>query len=188
MKKRGVTLLEIMIVLVILSSMIVVSAPKMKGFHQNNELIGASRDIATLCRYARAQAILTEKKVDVKFDLAEDKYWLDLKPEEFEIRSQGRASLRNERQNPLEEEKVLPKFVNFVEIASDAPDFKVKNNIVRIIYYPDGSATSAYIILQNSKEKKMTIEIPRATGFPEVYNGFPEGVEQILKDMKMNTE
>lgn len=186
--KKGITFIELMIVLVILSTMVVLSAPKMKGFHQNNELNSAARSIASLCRFARAQAVLTETKVEIRFDVEEDKYWLVLTPEDSLDNQVSSWQNKNELKNPLEEVKELPKFVIFEEIASDAEDFKVKNNIVRVIYYPNGSATNAYIVLKNSRDKMLTIEIPRATGYPEVYKGLPTDVQDRINEIQYSNE
>lgn len=183
-KKRGVTFLELMVVLTILSALILIAAPRLKGFHQGSQLSTSAREIASICRYARAQAILTEQKCEVRFDIDNDQFWLKLQSEDEIEKTKKKSSKNDELQNPLEEVKTLERGVVFKEIASDAMDFKVKNSLVRVIYYPNGSASSAYIVLENEREKILTIEIPTATGYPEVYDGVPTDINDRINDMK----
>ena len=181
---RGITFLELMVVLIVLGTLLAVSAPRMKGFHQRNELTTAAREIAAMCRFARGQAILTENPAEIQFDIETDQFWLVLNPDETDPKYSRRWKSKSEKQNPMEEVKNLPRYVRFEEIASDAPLIKKGPSLIRIIYYPNGSATSGYIVLKNIRGNILTIEIPSATGYPEVYSGLPSDIQSRIKQMK----
>ncbi len=174
---RGITLLELMVVIMILAIMTVFVVPNMRGLRERNKLVSASRQIVSLIRYARTEAITGERETEIRFDVEGGRYRLDLN--RYIPSSNGSWSRSEKKRSEFEHIRHLPHFVYFKEVATDAdPDSRGK--IGRVVFYPDGSATGATIVLENRPPRKkgktryMTIEVPPATALPEVYNKTPE--------------
>ncbi len=165
----GMTLIETMIVVVILSTLLIFAVPNMRGLHERNKLITASRQIAGLIRYARAEAITGEREIELNIDIANHEYNLDLKKYARVLGSGDRKAQKPER---IEETHELPQFVFFKKVETeDDPDGREKETT--LTFYPDGSATGARIILENITPRSktpsfMSVEISRATALPDV--------------------
>jgi type IV fimbrial biogenesis protein FimU len=175
-RRTGVTLLEILIVISILCVLLAISIPSMKVVHQRNQLHISAREVVALLKYARGEAVLGEKEVEVRFDVPGDRYRLDL-------RESGEGEYVRERDRVLkssERIRHLPRTVHFLEITSEA-EADEKAGIARIIFYPNGSATAATIILGNDRKRNMTIEVAGATGLTRAYNGLPQVEEETQK-------
>lgn len=181
----GFTLIEAMIVVVILSTLLVFAVPNMRGLHERNKLIAASREIAGLIRYARAEAITGEREIEFKIDISNREYNLDLKKYSRVLGSGDRKAQKPEM---IEQVHELPQFVFFKKVETeDDPEGREKTST--LTFYPDGSATGALIILENrtprsKKSSFMSIEVSRATALPDVRKlsandmGLPTGEEE----------
>ena len=165
----GFTLIEVMIVVVILSTLLVFAIPNMRGLHEQNKLNSAAREIAGLVRYARAEAITGEREIELKIDIANRKFNLDLKKYSRVLGSGDRKAQKPEMIEKIHE---LPQFVFFNKVETeDDPEGREKTS--SLTFYPDGSATGALIILENktprSKQSSfMSIEVSHATALPDV--------------------
>lgn len=167
--RAGVTLLEILIVISILSILLAFSIPSMKGLHRRNQLHTSAHEIAALLRYARGEAVLGEKQVEVRFDVPGDRYRLDLR----EMDKNTRRRERRQARRTVEKIRHLPVTIHFVEITTEA-EVDEKSGIARIVFYPNGSASVATVVLESERGRAMTIEVAGATGLPKAYEGLPE--------------
>ena len=172
--QSGMTFLEVMTVVIITAVMTVFTIPNLKGPHEFNKMRASAREIISLMRYARSMAVLHEVEVAMEFDVEENNYRLDLdqvgkKMERRERRKMDKAEETNWR--------ALQKNVNFLAVASwDAP---AEKGIARIVFYPDGSASDATIVLENEMKQHMSVELNRATALAEVTKGLPEDWDEI---------
>ncbi len=66
--KKGYTLLEVMMVVVIVGILAAVAVPNMSGWQARRELNSASRDIASMLQQARSEAVRRNMVVWVEFD------------------------------------------------------------------------------------------------------------------------
>jgi type II secretion system protein H len=181
-EQAGITLLEILVVITIFAVLLVISVPSMKGFHQRNQLRTSAREIVALLKYAKGEAVLGEKEVEVRFDVPGDRYRLDL----LETEESARWRDRKQARKAAERIRYLPFTVHFLEITTQA-EADEKAGIARILFYPNGSATAATIILESERRKTMTIEVAGATGLSNAYNGLPE-VEEVTEETDGETD
>lgn len=75
-RARGFTLLELTVVLFILMLATVLVAPAFSRSFGQTQLKAAARDIAAVCRLARAQAIANQYILEVVVDRQTNRYWL----------------------------------------------------------------------------------------------------------------
>ncbi len=168
-EQTGITLLEILVVMMILAVMLVFSIPSMKGFHQRNQLHTSAREVVALLKYARGEAVLGEKQVEVRFDVPGDRYRVDLHAQDENTRRRDREQTRK----TVEKIRYLPLTIHFLEITTQA-EADEKSGIARILFYQNGSATAATIVMESERGRTMTIEVPGATGLSKAYDGLPE--------------
>jgi type II secretion system protein H len=161
-RSRAVTFLELMIVLVILGIVLAVSLPSLKTTYQRGQLSSAAREIVALLRVARAEAIFREHPIEVRFDLAGDRYRLDL----LEPDTDKHHRYNEPRISEIEQIRYLPRDVSFAEISTEA-EATDKPNVAKVVFFPNGSATGASIILENVRGRKMKIELAHATALTE---------------------
>ena len=169
---RGLTFLEIIMVITILSLLFFLATPRFKGTFLKNQLRTTTRDLATLMRLARSEAIYAGNPAFLKINVNEAWYELTLpKQENDEDKDSYRG--RHKRRNEFEERRYLPLEVEFEEVSTDmAPDPDNKS-VARVIFFSNGTASGATIVLENKKGKAMTIDVAPSTGFTRVYDGSP---------------
>jgi type II secretion system protein H len=74
--KDGFTLLELILVMVIISTVLAMAAPSLRGFFSSRKIHDAAANILTLIRYARTQAITEGQTYRLNFDYEKSVYWL----------------------------------------------------------------------------------------------------------------
>lgn len=170
---RAVSFMEIMIVLVILGIMIAVTIPSMKGFYQKNQISAAARELAQVARYARQQAILRNATTEIRLDIDENRYRLELEPESTN-RRRSRSS-RRDRSQPMERVRYLDakREEIFFKLVESTTDPFGRDNVAKIRFFKNGAASPSTIVIARDS-RQMTIEIAGATGAIRVYEGPPE--------------
>jgi len=190
--QQGITLLELTIVIIILSAMMLVSIPNMRGVHERNKMITATRQLVGLLRYARAEAVTSEHETEIRIDREKGRYRLDLnKYKYYQIRGSG--DILSKRMEQIEQIQDLPRFLRFKKVVTES-DPNGQGNISRIVFFPDGSATWANITLENrpkrkeDKAREITIEVPHATGLPHVLKSDTVKTDQIIREQKREND
>ena len=170
---RGVTFLEIMVVLVVLGVLAAVTAPNFTGSHERNKLKAATRELALLAKYARQQAVLRNTRTEIYVDVQEHKYWLDLTPPDMPRRIR---SSRRDRRGNMEADHFLDKRQGRIQFlsATSAADEELEPDVSRIQFHRNGSASAATVVIVDQKERQMTVEITGSTGGVRAYKGEPK--------------
>ncbi|MEK7996541.1 MAG: GspH/FimT family pseudopilin [Planctomycetota bacterium] len=75
-KKRGFTLLELILVMLILSTVLAMAAPSLRGFFGSRKTHDEAAQILALTQFARSQAISEGIIYRLNFDTRERTYWL----------------------------------------------------------------------------------------------------------------
>ena len=75
-KKRGFTLLELILVMLILSTVLAMAAPSLRGFFGSRKTHDEAAQILALTQLARSQAISEGIIYRLNFDTRERTYWL----------------------------------------------------------------------------------------------------------------
>ena len=77
----GFTLLELILVMVIISTVLSMAAPSLRGFFSSRKSHDAASNILSLIRYARSQAITEGRVYRINFNPDEGIYWLTVNEE-----------------------------------------------------------------------------------------------------------
>jgi general secretion pathway protein H len=83
-RSRGLTLLEILVVLALMAVIAAVAVPMFTGV-SNTELRGAAREIAAGLRYARSEALAGKRETVVVYDLERRVFRVDRDPREHSL-------------------------------------------------------------------------------------------------------
>jgi general secretion pathway protein H len=121
---RGVSLLELMVVIVLIATATAMAAAVMTAGLPGQQLRGAAREIAAQMRYTRAQAIVSGQSQLFTVD-ANTREW----------------------QAPNHRHGTLPKIVGIV--ATSARNEQPADGIAAYRFFPDGSATGGRLLLQH---------------------------------------
>ncbi|MBI1785409.1 GspH/FimT family pseudopilin [Candidatus Sumerlaeota bacterium] len=178
--RRGFTFLELIIVICILGILAMLTIPKMGNVFRHGQLEAGTRELAATLRYARNAAILRSDGCEVRFDPKEGQY--QLLPVHLDLEGQPAEDRRTRRRRDdkdkfdLNEEATqihsLPSTTFFNLVHSTAPVTEDRR-LPRVIFYPDGSASTAYIGVQNSENRALAVEIYRTTGLASIHAGVP---------------
>jgi prepilin-type N-terminal cleavage/methylation domain-containing protein len=195
--RRGVTLLEMLLVLVLLGLMMGVAIPKMAGAGHVTKLRGAARDVAGLLRHARATAVFGEIEVDVRFSPEEGLYTLNYDPVEVELVVRDRRGSRSRssrdggidrrtedlirrqaakwlrvRSLPTDRRGDLEVMFDTVETEMEVESTRDRHTALPAIkFYPDGTASAGRIILRSRAGLLMSVDVLTATGAVTVTEG-----------------
>ncbi len=137
---RGITLIELLIILGVIAALVLISLPVYRSFQPTLQLGGAARELVTDLRYIQQLAVTEQSEHCLKFFPAENKYQL----------------LRCEATDYLEE-KILPEEISTTTISEFTND--------EIRYNPYGAVKeSGSITLENTDNKIKNILV-KPSGF-----------------------
>jgi len=125
-RAKGVTLLELLVVITIVGLLIAVAPPVLTGAFPRIEHENAAREIAAALREVRTRSIAHNRTGDLYIDVETRQYWTSESP----------------RQSALPDDLVLTLY----GAASLAPG----ETIGGIRFYPDGSSTGGRIVLSRT--------------------------------------
>ena len=143
MKKTGVTLIELIIVMAIIAIGATFLVPAIGSWIPNYRLKGAVRDIVSILRVAQMKAVSTNMEYRVKFNQSKGNYIL-------QYRTTAGGSWINDG-----EEKKLPTGIQIADLEPD--DFEAQFN-------PNSTSSAGSIVLRNTKSIQKRITISSSTG------------------------
>ena len=177
-RRRGFTFIEITLVITIMAVLAAIALPRMKGTMKQAQLKRTAREVVGMLRYARNVAVLRELPCEVRFDLEGGVYQLVLLDDDME-----RVGERARRRNRRDERDVFTQGEDvgglrrlddvFIPALYSAATLTEDTDNPRVIYYPDGSATPATIVLQDDTNQALHVVIYRTTGMARVQKGSP---------------
>ena len=136
---RGVTLLELLIVLSIMAILAAIVVPTFGGGVSSGELKGATREIAAGLRLARSEALATRKETRVM---------LDLEGRSFKVERDARTH-------------TLPRQIE-LKLFTAQSDL-VNEKIGAIRFFPDGGSNGGRVTL-TAGERKFNVDVDWLTG------------------------
>jgi len=74
--RKAFTLLELILVMVILSTVLAIAVPSLRGFFASRKINDVAEQMVTMTRYAKIQSISDSRSYLVNFDLHEGQYWV----------------------------------------------------------------------------------------------------------------
>jgi len=178
-RQRGVTFLEMMVVVVILGILIAIAIPNMAGPRERAMLRGTARDLASAGLLARQTAMSQGWPTYLYVDKENGSWQLSLMPEldkreRREFRD-GTPTLAEEKPRELHELMTINKVITDYEVLDDDDRYI-------LTFYPNGSSSGMAVMLENSREKSLTVDFEKVSGRPDVYPGEPKSFAQKMKE------
>ena len=164
MKSRdhnGFTLLELLVVLVLISILSALVAPRVGNSIRNMTLTGAAQKIAASLRYARSKAV-SEKETYIAV--------LDLKNSSLSILTargyaQGNAPKRSGDAKEKSSRLKIYDLPEGVQLAKTKSGQREPNSgLFQILFFPNGSTSGGWIVLGNEVRKRCVVEVDVITG------------------------
>jgi prepilin-type N-terminal cleavage/methylation domain-containing protein len=140
---EGVTLIELVVVLVIIAIMAGLLVPNIGAWLPNYRLRGATRDIVSVMRTAQMKAVSTNSRYRVNFDVAGNNYILQYQTTSGPWVNDGAA------QN-------LPTGITFKEA-----DF---GSVSQAVFNSNSTSSAGSVTLQNTKGATKSISLTSSTG------------------------
>jgi general secretion pathway protein H len=170
--RRGFTLLELIVVLVIISLMSAFVAPKLAGPMSNLDLKTASQKISASLRYVRSHAASEKTTYVALFDFDKNRLVIINPPSvkgDFNINNRGavdgapaeRPDNEKDRSGGLKTYN-LPDGVKFAKGASKEGD--VNSGFFRIFFFPSGGSSGGEITVANERGRQYKITVDFITG------------------------
>ena len=145
--KKGVSLLELIVVLMLLGLAVGVVMPSFSRGLKGLELETAGRDLITRMRHARSQAIAKQKVFRIILIQEEGE---DV-PDSYIFANEFEQEIRK---------VFLPEGVSILAEEQEFP--------VRINFYANGRSSGAIFTIQRETGRQMKIRVDPITGFPKV--------------------
>lgn len=188
--ERGLTLIEILLVLVIFAGLAAVGIPKLFS-STSTEIRKVTRHLTALTKEVRNRAKLKNATYRLVFDMSAEphKYWLEYsqgsKPipanlyedAPQEEMSSGQIQFQKD-ETLIKKEKELPKGLYFGAVETINTKSPITQSVAYIHYFPEGFVEAAVIHLTNRQGLTWTLVISPLTGQAEIIEE-----ERFLKDL-----
>lgn len=180
-RARGMTLIEIMAVVLILALIVGIVTVRLDFMVPKYRLRAAAREVGYHAKRARAQAAATGKDVYIKYDLSQGKYWLLVA---FPKKPEPGSPEEKEPPKEFVYEEILkgtlPDEVQFVSVILGAKEIYTEGQAtVRVS--PFGSIHHHIINLRLKSGQEMAVKINGFTGAVSFYDHHLEP-EELLED------
>jgi len=176
-KTRGFTMIETAIVILIISIVIALTAPRLIKSSGNITLKTAAKKLGAALRYSRSQAINTGSTYNTIFNTKENKI-IVLKvpapafPVPIGTSDETDEFLETKESSSLQSQEIeikeysLPNGIIFEQIIISDIDSQKENEggIYQISFSPDGGSRGGEIVLADQKERMYRITVNRITG------------------------
>lgn len=159
MNKKGFTLLELLLVIVLIGVILVLAVPSTRNALTGDSLKKASRQLIGLERKLRTEAVRDQLDYILNIDLSDSSYWViasDMTPEKH-------AEIKKLRRH-------FPADVVIMDIV-DENNNKKSAGEVKIVFKKNNVCSPA-IIHFSYKEDKMTIVINPFLGVTDIYDQY----------------
>lgn len=178
---RGMTLMEILVVITIMVLLMALSFPMLKNFNEKNKLRATARELVALMKYGRTEAVFGERMTEVFLDLEKRQYWLDLREPDPKTGSYD----PKRKKRDMEQKRDMPADV-WIDEANAYDTNIIKDKLIAIDFFPDGSASPMMFTLRNKKESKLTLEVLKSTGLAEIFPGTIEERKAKIVEEEQN--
>ena len=174
--KLGITLLEILLVLVIIVIVAGITFPNISGSYGNTKLITVANNIERLSRYARGNAILREKNMTLVIDTEKRLIFVGeekniLMDEDSEINNLEiieRLGYISDTNLTVDVEKEifrsLPDGLKITYVEINEEQLLIDEIFYQIQFYSNGQCELFRIILSNNKSKSIEIYSDNVSG------------------------
>ncbi|OGP90898.1 MAG: hypothetical protein A2157_05500 [Deltaproteobacteria bacterium RBG_16_47_11] len=143
MDRKGITLVELVVVMAIIAIGAVLVAPSIGAWIPNYRLRGATRDIVSTLRTAQMRAVATNLEYRVDFDVG---------GKSFILQYQTTAGLQDEGSRQF-----LPTGVTFVSAT-------FSGSVSHAVFNPNSTSSAGSVLLRNSRGTQRTVTLTSSTG------------------------
>ena len=140
MNRKGITLIELIVVMVIIAIGAVLMVPNIGGWLPSYRLRSATRDIVSTMRVAQMKAISNNVRYQISFDIGNNNYVL-------QYQNTGGAWVNDGAV------QTVPTGVQFNTTFGNIASF-----------FPDSTSSNGNLVLNNTKGKTKTIQLLGTTG------------------------
>lgn len=148
-RRRGFTLVEIMVAVAIFALLAAATAPAMYNFLRGRETTGVISDMIETLKFAHQQAVFERQVRTVVIDVDKGSYWI-IKP--VDPKDERPSWSRRRRGWGDEQEKLaakaLPAGYQFGSVFYERQNRSVLSGQTAVHFFPDGTATGVAILLQ----------------------------------------
>jgi prepilin-type N-terminal cleavage/methylation domain-containing protein len=145
---RGMTLLELILVMLILSTVLAMAAPSLRGFFTSRRIDEAAAQILALTQFARSQAISEGIVYRLNFDTRDRTYWLTAQ----------KAGVFETLETEFGQVYALPK-----DIELELEDMDQRDKDVFLAFTPYGTMTAGLIRLTDRSGRVLEVSCPSVT-------------------------
>jgi Tfp pilus assembly protein FimT len=142
------TLLELILVLVILSTVLAMAAPSLRGFFASRRIDDAAAQILALTQWARSQAISEGVVYRLNFDTRDGTYWLTAQ----------KAGAFDPLETELGQVYTLPK-----DVELELEDLEQEDKEVFLAFTPYGTVTAGVVRLMDRRGRAVEVSSPTVT-------------------------
>lgn len=187
MFRRGYTLVELLLVLAILVVLAAAAAPALMGVMQDQRLKSAADEVRIAWTRAHVKAMKTGRIQVFRYELGGEKYVVQPWAATDEVLAATGTELtpfasssKEEDSGPRLDESAavtLPEGIRFIigDAQAESRSVRIEQQIQDanrfegnwsrpILFYPDGSATEAFLILANEREAGIEVQLRAMTG------------------------
>jgi general secretion pathway protein H len=164
---NGFTLLELLVVVVIITLMSTLVAPRMFGSLAHMNLKTEAKRVAAALRYARSQAISEQTSYVALFDLEADRLTIarkdsEEKPKELPAPVSPADNGQDESGQPAPMVYALPEGITLHK--TEAGEELFAEEIIGIEFYPDGNSSGGEVILADERGKRYIVWVHFISG------------------------
>jgi prepilin-type N-terminal cleavage/methylation domain-containing protein len=145
--RGGFTLIELGVVVVILAFLMALAAPSFVRSYRSALVGEAARAFATVCQYARLNAVSRQRVAMVHLDLTKQTYWLTQRPDDPD-KSDEPVTLKMVELNP----RVILASVTLPGGETGART-DTEARVVELNFYPNGTCDGAMLVFRGREEK-----------------------------------
>jgi len=145
---RGFTLLELILVMVVLSTVLAMAGPSLRGFFASRKTHDTAAQILALTQLARSQAISEGIVYRLNFDTRESTYWLTAQ----------QAGLFEELKTDFGRTFTLPK-----DVVMELEDLDSADGETFLKFTPQGTVTAGTVRLIDRAGRALEITCPTVT-------------------------
>lgn len=147
-RDRGFTLLELILVMVVLSTVLAMAGPSLRGFFASRKTHDTAAQILALTQLARSQAISEGIVYRLNFDTRESTYWLTAQ----------QAGLFEELKTDFGRTFTLPK-----DVVMELEDLDSADGETFLKFTPQGTVTAGTVRLIDRAGRALEITCPTVT-------------------------
>ncbi len=161
-RRNAFTLLELLVVLVIISLISALVAPRIGGSLTNLELKTGAKRIAAALRYARSKAVSEKKTYAAYFDFDHNRLTISREEQPANISLFDDSAGDSESKEKATEVYDLPNEVS-IQATPDA-EKNQSPSPYQIQFYPNGSSSGGSVLVANERGNSWTVDVDFITG------------------------